>query len=198
MIESIPQSPLASLNIQNNDINYSVRLKEFTPLYIFILRVDPKDLTGLEKLESKLKCKLPNKPNTTCSALEENATIFWLGPNEWLVDCHIFDDDLTEVLLDKTDECHSVVVDISDSKSLINISGPKAVSVLEKGCTLDFDEVFSPYLSCAQTGLGQASVLIHRLAKQNNKHYEWNIYVERSFAIYLWNWLEDAAKEYNL
>ena len=45
---------------------------------------------------------------------------------------------------------------------------------------------------CAQTGLARAGVLIH----QTGAEPAYDIYVDRSFAEYLWTWLEDAAAEF--
>ena len=48
--------------------------------------------------------------------------------------------------------------------------------------------------ACAQTRLAKAPVLVRRL--DDGGAYE--IVVRRSFADYLWLWLEDAAAEYGL
>jgi sarcosine oxidase subunit gamma len=86
------------------------------------------------------------------------------------------------------------VVDVSDSRAVITLSGPRALDVLAKGCPLDLHpRVFSPG-RCAQSLLAKAHVLLHRVDDAPT----FEIYVHRSFADYLWTWLEDAAAEYGM
>ena len=86
------------------------------------------------------------------------------------------------------------MVDVSDARAVIRLSGPAARAVLAKGCSLDFHpRVFVPG-QCGQSLLARAGVLVHQVTI--DPVYE--IYVARSFAHYLWTWLEDAAAEYSL
>ena len=64
-----------------------------------------------------------------------------------------------------------------------------------KGCGLDVHPRAFPAGTCAQTLLGQVGVLLHCL-DADESHFE--ITVLRSFAEYLWAWLEDGAEEYGL
>ncbi len=66
--------------------------------------------------------------------------------------------------------------------------------MLAKGCPIDFHPRVFRAGHCAQSTYGKANVLVH----QTSDAPAYDIYVERSFADYLWACLEDAAEEYGL
>ena len=70
--------------------------------------------------------------------------------------------------------------------------------MLAKGCPLDLHpRAFTPG-SCAQSLLAKADVLIHLRADDPRHGPTFDLYVARSFAHYLWAWLEDAGREYGV
>ena len=163
----------------------------------FNLRVKLDDIKSVCAVESQLNIKLPRLPNTTKEIKPLDSKIFWLGPDEWLVICHNQSSCLKDKVSFEEEECqHIGWVDVTDSRSLICLSGPSAHSVLEKGCPLDLHLNTFPVNSCSQSVIGQASVLIHRLQEHTTMNDLWEIYVELSFTSYLWSWLLDAAAEY--
>ena len=94
----------------------------------------------------------------------------------------------------KTGGLHASVTDTSESRTCIRVSGKNARDVLAKGCSLDLHPAkFGPG-QCAQTLLGKVGVMMSQTAAAPT--YE--LLVLRSFATYLWAWLEDAAAEYGL
>jgi sarcosine oxidase subunit gamma len=63
-----------------------------------------------------------------------------------------------------------------------------------KGCSLDLHpREFGPG-RCAQSTLAKAQIILHQL--DDGPTYD--LYVARSFAEYLWAWLEDASLEYGM
>ena len=52
--------------------------------------------------------------------------------------------------------------------------------------------------SCARSLLGKADVLLHLRADEPAAGASFDLYVGRSFAHYLWAWLEDAGREYGV
>ena len=77
---------------------------------------------------------------------------------------------------------------------MIRVTGPRARDLLAKGCPLDLHPSLFAKGACAQTVMAKAGVLIH--AVDDGPTYD--LYVLRSFAEYLWRWLEDAAQEYGV
>jgi sarcosine oxidase subunit gamma len=135
----------------------------------------------------------PVKPNTTAAGGEHVA--LWLGPNEWLVvSAPGAEHETAAALREALAGQHVAVTDVSEGRTVIGLGGKNARDVLSKGCPLDIHpRVFKPG-QCAQSTCAKANILLHHTADT----LAWNIYVERSFADYLWTWLEDAATEYGL
>ena len=129
------------------------------------------------------------------AARKRDVSILWLGPDEWLVvvpDRRI--ERVGHALRDALDGQHAAVTDVSDSRTILALSGPDAHAVLAKGCPLDFHpRVFGPG-RCAQSRLAKCQVLIHQV----NAAPAFEIYVNRSFAEYAWTWLEDAGREFGV
>ena len=139
-----------------------------------------------------LGTSLPDTANTFVQA--EERSIFWLGPDEWLIVTPAEQQaSLFEQLYDRiqNDNIFAATCDVSSGQTIITLQGWNARQVLAKGCSLDLHpSVFQPS-HCAQTLLAKASVLLYVKAEN-----EFGIVVRRSFADYLWQWLEDAAAEY--
>jgi sarcosine oxidase subunit gamma len=121
------------------------------------------------------------------------ATVLWLGPDEWLL-AKDGDDAKLAARLDTAFRGHFVTVtEVSDAYAVIRLAGPAATDVLAKGCPLDtHDRVFPPG-KVARSLLAKADVILHRLAPDT-----FELYVARSYADYLWRWLEDAGAEYGV
>lgn len=164
------------------------------------LRGDPGDGAFVAAFESTFGFALPVEPNTVAGQGE--VTAFWLGPDEWWVMVPGPDPEagpaLAERLRKAFGEQFVAVTDVSESRTCLRVSGPEAATVLLKGCPLDFHAgVFAPG-TCAQSLMAKATVLFHRLADRGDAEPAFEIYVLRSFADYLWTWIEDAAREYGV
>ena len=126
--------------------------------------------------------KLPTKPNT--SRLKGKRTALWLGPDEWLI-------------LDEGTETPDVpngeglaAVDVSHRNVAIEVSGAGARNALAAGCPRDLSLSAFPVKGCARTVLGKAEVVILRTDEDAFRIECW-----RSFAPYVWAFLEDAAAD---
>jgi sarcosine oxidase subunit gamma len=137
---------------------------------------------------------LPSQPNTVAGNddLEKGPRALWLGPDEWLVVTAPEAEDALAGELEKAiGKRHASVVSVGEGRSVITIAGAEARRVLAKGCSLDLHpRVFAPG-QCAQSVLAQATVIVH----QTTDEPAFDIYVARSFAGYLWEWLVDASLE---
>lgn len=121
--------------------------------------------------------------------------LFWLGPDEWLV---VFGEGERKRVIAELRKAlaprHAALVDLSHARALISVAGPRARQVLQKGCPLDLHPSRFRAGACAQSKFARCQVLLHRSAGAP----AYDLYVPRSFARYLWAWLEDAAAEYGL
>jgi len=191
----IRQSPLAHLHLiarANEPVTKSgvlVREEPFTSQ--FVLRGDAGDEAFVTALQDALGTSLPITPNTVSGG--GDAGILWLGPDEWLV---VADEsiDIGTRLSDVVAGRHAAASDVSESRTILRVSGARARDVMAKGCALDLHSRSFGVGQCAQTMLAQTHIILH----QTSDTPEYEIYVHRSFAEYLWAWLEDASAEYGL
>ena len=154
------------------------------------LRGDPDDLRFRAALETALGIAPPFEPNTSTAG--HGLVVLWLGPDEWLVATPGDGGEVAGALSAGLAGRPGALIEVGEARTVIGIGGRNAREVLMKGCGLDLHpRVFGPG-RCAQSTLARAQVILH----QTDAAPAFDVYVHRSFAAYLWLWLEDAAEEY--
>jgi sarcosine oxidase, subunit gamma len=161
------------------------------------VRGDPADRAFMATVGRTLDLLLPTEPNTTAG--RGDLVALWLGPDAWLLTCPpgalaAHSDSLRRALSD----VHAAVTDVSDGRVALRLAGPNARDVLVKGCPLDLHPSIFATGSCAQSLLAKTSVLLHLADDDAQRGPTFDLYVGRSFAHYLWTWLEDAGQEYGV
>jgi sarcosine oxidase subunit gamma len=185
-----------------NDPERGIRLGEREFYGQINLRGDPRKSAFMDAVFAVTGCPLPTKPNT--SSGPENLQIgprpLWLAPGEWLVVTSPgTKEEVAKSLADVTAGCGGAVTDVSDARTVIALSGQYARDVLMKGCSLDLHPAAFIPGRCAQSLLARATVILyHGTDPVRVGESVFEIYVARSFADYLWRWLEDAASEYGV
>jgi sarcosine oxidase subunit gamma len=117
--------------------------------------------------------------------------VLWLGPDEWLIVSQRAPSDLHGALTDAVGEDHADVVDVSANRTVLELSGPAARSVLEKGCPVDLHpRAFGPGRAVATT-LARIPLLLW----QTGPH-TYRLLPRSSFAQYVASWLLDAMQEF--
>jgi sarcosine oxidase, subunit gamma len=161
------------------------------------LRGDSGDRSFMAAVGRTLDLLLPGEPNST--AARGDLTALWLGPDAWLLTCppgalaaH------TGSLRRALSDVHAAIIDVSDGRVALRLAGPNARDVLAKGCPLDLHPRAFATGSCAQSLLAKTSALLHLLDDDAQRGPTFDLYVARSFAHYLWAWLEDAGREYGV
>jgi sarcosine oxidase subunit gamma len=135
---------------------------------------------------------LPAAANTVTTAGSWH--IIWLGPNEWWITGPDGEaESLIEALRANFAGQHATACDVSESRAIIALKGPKARDVLMRGVTLDLHPREFRVGQCAQTGLSRATALIHLVDDAPT----FELYVLRSFSDYLWRWLEKVAADFD-
>ena len=153
------------------------------------LRGDVRNTEFRNCVENALGQPLPVKPNTLSNGEHQ---VYWLGPDEWLIVSAATDaSGLAGSLQNTLKDVHAAVNDVSGGQVILRLTGDKVRDTLTKGCTIDFHtDVFNPG-DCAQSGLAKASVLIACIAQPNT----FELIVRRSFAEYVAQWLQHAARD---
>jgi sarcosine oxidase subunit gamma len=186
-VETLRRSPLAHLEFPAHS---GVHLREVPFLAQVNLRVDPTS-PAAGRIGDALGAPLPTDPNTVTTVAE--LLVMWLGPDEWLIvgpdgQAPQLEAQLRSALADQPGS----VVDVSANRTTLELSGPAARQVLEKGCPLDLHpRAFTPG-TCAQTLLARANVVLHQVDDAPT----YRILVRPSFADYLAEWLLDAMGEF--
>ncbi|MFQ5985056.1 MAG: sarcosine oxidase subunit gamma [Alphaproteobacteria bacterium] len=189
------QSPLAHLHldaravVDPGDADLVLSERRFTGKVN--LRGKAEDEGFRAAVQSALGFEVPVEANAVTGA--RNLDALWLGPDEWLIATPPGEEGRVAAKLERALQGrHAAVTDVSEARTVIRVSGPRARDVLMKGCSLDLHlRVFGPG-RCAQSAVAKAQVILH----QTDELPTFDLYVDRSFAEYLWLWLEDAAAEY--
>lgn len=169
-----------------------VMLRERPFLGYVNLRGDPGDGAFLETVKSVTDIDLPLEPNTIIEGGQYTA--IWLGPNEWYLVTPPGDErDVVARLEEALAGRHFALNDVTGNYTTIDLEGPKARHVLEKGCTLDLHPRAFGRGQCAQSLLAHAGILV-----RPGGDGSFELVVRRSFADYVFVWLEDAAAEYGM
>ena len=171
--------------------NGEVTLRERPFLGYLNLRGNSADSAFADAAAKALGVALPQTPNTTEG--HDDLAVFWLGPDEWLLvtepDAQL---ELAQRLEATFEGQHVAVTDVTGSQCAITVTGPHARDLLAKGCGLDLHpRSFGPG-RCAQTLLAKSSVLICHW----DESPAFEVFVRRSFADHLWNWLRAAARSF--
>jgi len=160
---------------------------------IINIRGNPGDLVFSAAVKVATGADLPIAANTVSVA--DDLRILWLGPNEWWV---VAPDAKRAELIERLRQSfagqHTAVCDVSESRTVITVTGPAARDVLARGISLDLHpRAFGPG-QCAQTGMAKANVVLHQI--DNAPSYE--IYILKSFSDYLWRWIGLVAEDFGI
>lgn len=184
---------LAAKASQGGHATAGVVMGEAAHRTIINIRGDSSDTAFTGAVKSVTGVELPVKANTVNSG--GDTSILWLGPNEWWV---VTIPDRSETLVTALRQAfqgqHTAVIDVSESRTVITISGTKARDLLARGISLDLHpRVFGPG-QCAQTSMSKANILLHQIDDKPS----YDIYVLKSFSDYLWRWSELIARDFGL
>lgn len=166
------RSPLASAATYRSKVLTLAEAPDFALIQV----------AGEETAIAAITGPLPEKVGHAVA--RDERTIFRIGPRQfWFVGPA--GDDIGDGL-----EGAAAVTPLSHGRTRILIAGAPARDVLAKGLALDFHpSAFGPG-TFALTGLHHTPVLIHCIEAD-----AFHLYAMRTFAMDVWDWLRDAAKE---
>ena len=200
------QSPLAHLGLEararadGEDAEKAlagVVMGERPFLGIVNLRGNPRSRNFTQAFQEAMGFALPTKPLT--SAAHGQVGALWVAPDEWLIVAPGDGPGVEATLRQAFEGQHVSVADVSDNYTVVRVSGPKARDLLAKGCPVDLHAKAWPAGQVGGTILAKSNIVLHRADDDGeNAEPRFDLYVRRSFAEYLWLWLEDAAREYGL
>jgi sarcosine oxidase subunit gamma len=169
---------------------------ESTPRDLAIDEISRRDLVQLagwpesfEMVASRVSQLLGSTvPQETCRASATGETIvFMVGPGRLWLAAPVARN-LGMQLRTMFTPHEAVVTDLGHSRTVIRITGTSATALLARGIAIDLDDGAFPVDRFAQTAIREVGVLLHRAAGES-----FDLYVPRSFAAWLWDWLTEAA-----
>ena len=169
-------------------------MKEKTPVTKINLRGNLENKEFVSKIGKIIGMILPKESCST--SIKEKITSLWLGPNEWLLvsnneipkETNIYE--LEQVLFDNISKTNlGAITNVTDHFTIFKLSGSNIFEVLSKGCPFDFSSDDFGDNTVVQSILNHVDVTIHCRSENDV-----DLYVRRSFAGYLWDWLKDSAK----
>lgn len=197
------QSPLAHLHLQSRAVgdagitDAGVTLSEIPHRDMLNLRGRQTDKNFMAASETSLGLALPTDANTAAS--KRGMDVLWLAPDEWLI---VTPAGKSQAAMSKLSNAlkpiFAALTPVGEGRTVIRVSGPCARDVLAKGCPLDLHPAAFGPGQCAQTLIGRCDMLLHQTNPGRAEADIFDIYVLRSFAEYLWTWLEDAGREYGV
>ena len=131
------------------------------------------------------------------AVLQKTRATLWLGPDEYML-LGTLSSDAAEsssaargALERILDGLPHALIDVSHRQFAVEVSGPHAATILSGACPLDLDIGEFPVGMCTRTVLGKAEIILWRTAPETFRIEVW-----RSFAAYVWRFLDTARGEF--
>lgn len=121
---------------------------------------------------------------------EAGRDVLWMAPDELLLLTDYAEaPDLARRLDEALAGRHSLALDVSDARAVLDLSGARTAEVLAKGVPVDLSPAAFPPGTARRTHLGGIAVVFWRRSEQ-----DWRIACFRSFGRHLYDWLVTAAR----
>lgn len=165
----------------------AVRLTELPFLAMVNLRVEPGS-PAAGRIERTLGTPLPTAVGRTTQ--HDAHTAVWLAPDEWLVVSQADPDALVDALRTAAATDNAQVIDVSANRTVVELDGPGAREVLEKGCPADLHPRAFADGTAITTTLARVPVLLWKVDA-----HRFRVLPRASLAAYVALWLLDATQE---
>jgi sarcosine oxidase subunit gamma len=189
------ESPLHHVDLANmaslSPPGAGVIFKELALQGHLTLRCNPDDAVLTSTAQQILGVALPLRPLTSVEGAD--VVIRWIAPDEWLISLpndKVFE---LEARFRAQMTGHYSLVNGSGGLTVFILSGKHVVDVLKKSTPVDVHESVFPVGKVVSTVFTKSSAVVRRLGPQ-----EFELVVRRSFADYIWLWLQSASQEYGL
>jgi sarcosine oxidase subunit gamma len=190
-LTTLRRSPVAHLSdrlAETSAAGGEVALAETAYTGMVSLRVDP-DSPPAVRVAAVLGAALPAACGDVTGSGSHHA--LWLGPDEWLVVTTTDAVALADQLAAAVGEDRGLALDVSANRTVLELSGPQARAVLEKGCPVDLHpRAFGPGRAVSTT-LARVPVLLWQTDDDT-----YRLLPRSSFADYVARWLLDAMVEF--
>ena len=126
--------------------------------------------------------------NKSLSA-DTSSPVFCIAPQEWLLVSRIERVVCEKIIsFDKASDAPCYSTNVSDRYSIIELSGSAMPATLARGSGVDLEGQCHAVGQYVQTRLFDRPVIIHKVSVDGG----FDIYVDRSLSVQLWQWLFDT------
>jgi sarcosine oxidase subunit gamma len=168
-----------------------IRLREKKLRGHLTLRGDADDPAFANGVHQALGLQLPVALTLVAQG---ETSLQWMGPDEWLLVVPQGEEFAAEQRLrDALAGLHIQVVNVSGGQTLLELSGDNVRELLMKSTPYDVHPSNFPVGKAVATHFAKSQLVIRHTAEN-----VWELVVRRSFADYIWLWLQDASAEYGL
>ena len=183
------------LNLNKNNYN-GVTIEELSLSGKINIRGKSSDKEFMKKIGSALNLVLPIEPNVRI--FNNNISIMWLGPNEWLVITPENEKDgIISLLKSNLNPQKTAITDVSFNRTILRLEGEKVFTLLSKFLVANLEKILKTNFSVAQTIFIKIPVLFVR----NNTDEEptsLDLHLNRSHTKYVYELLVDGSKNLNI
>ena len=183
------------LNLNKNNYN-GVTIEELSLSGKINIRGKSSDKEFMKNIGSALNLVLPIEPNVRI--FNNNISIMWLGPNEWLVITPENEKDgIISLLKSNLNPQKTAITDVSFNRTILRLEGEKVFTLLSKFLVADLEQILKTNFSVAQTIFIKIPVLFVR----NNTDEEptsLDLHLNRSHTKYVYELLVDGSKNLNI
>ena len=189
---------LAFNNVLNlNKKNYNgVTIEELSLSGKINIRGKSSDKEFMKNIGSALNLVLPIEPNVRI--FNNNISIMWLGPNEWLVITPENEKDgIISLLKSNLNPQKTAITDVSFNRTILRLEGEKVFTLLSKFLVANLEKILKTNFTVAQTIFIKIPVLFVR----NNTDEEstsLDLHLNRSHTKYVYELLVDGSKNLSI
>ncbi|MDD0973726.1 sarcosine oxidase subunit gamma [Pseudomonas fontis] len=171
--------------------NAGVTLREKAFLGHLTLRGDGRDPAFAGAVFKALGLELPVALTVVAN---DEMSLQWLGPDEWLLIVPGGQElSVEQKLREALGDLHIQIVNVSGGQTLLQLTGPNVREVLMKSTSYDVHPNNFPVGKAVGTVFAKSQLVIRRTGEDT-----WELLIRRSFSDYWWLWLQDASAEFGL
>ena len=183
------------LNLSKKNYN-GVTIEELSLSGKINIRGKSSDKEFMKNIGSALNLVLPIEPNVRI--FNNNISIMWLGPNEWLVITPENEKDgIISLLKSNLNPQKTAITDVSFNRTILRLEGEKVFTLLSKFLVANLEKILKTNFSVAQSIFIKIPVLFVR----NNTDEEptsLDLHLNRSHTKYVYELLVDGSKNLNI
>ena len=165
--------------------NFAVSVAEIVDRGMVDLRGDPGNGAFAAAVESVLGMSLPRQPRTSSAA--GDLSVLWLSVDQWLVQgTRKRSGDLVRDLNLALGASPSLVVDMSDARTVLRLEGEGVRALLMKGAPVDLTAPEFARGTVRRLRFGELAAMAHMVGEAPDVV---DLFVFRSYAAFAWEWL---------